>query len=525
MNFTLKKQLTFAFGAMALLALASSLVALQALSQSDQRFKGFVNEHSKLVTTAMAVRSAVNQRAIAARNLVLVSTQADKDHEYEAVLEAHQHVGKSLKELQSLVKVDEHATALDIGYLDDISSVESLYGPVALAIVQLAVDGDRDAAIEMMNNECRPLLARLLGVVAEYVKYSDAEATKAVADVHNTYVMKRNVLLFGCLLTVLSAIMLGTFLIRSLFSALGAEPAVLRDVVSRVAAGDLSTVSGADSAKLGSVLSSLGQMQQQLIGLIGQVHSSADNIASASNRIADDNKNLSSRTAQQAGSLKETATSMTHLGATVKQNANDSLQANELAQGAATVAKKGGEVVGQVVETMGDINDASQKIADIIGVINAISFQTNLLALNAAVEAARAGEQGRGFAVVANEVGALAKRSSDAAKEIQELVAHNVERVKQGSALVDEAGSTITETVESIQQVANIMEEINAASAVQSNGVMGVSDAVNQMDETTQQNASMVEESAAAAESLKDQAQQLVKAVGVFKLTNADPRH
>ncbi|MGB0867225.1 MAG: MCP four helix bundle domain-containing protein, partial [Granulosicoccaceae bacterium] len=344
MALTLKKQLASAFGAMVLLALISLFLSVRALSQSDYRFSSFVNEHSKLVSTAMDVRSAVNERAIAARNLVLVTTQADKDLEYAAVVKAHEHVGASLKELQALVKEDEHATDRDIAYLDGISKVESLYGPVALAIVKLAVDGEREAAVEMMNKECRPLLAQLLGVVADYVEYSDTQAAEAVTEAHSTYVMNRNILLSGGALAALCAIALGILLIRSIFGALGAEPVVLRDVVSRVADGDLSPVTGASQAKQGSVLSSLGQMQTQLIGLIGQVHSSADNIASASNQIADDNKNLSVRTTQQASSLQETATSMSNLGETVKQNASDSQQANELAQGAAVVAQKGGAV-------------------------------------------------------------------------------------------------------------------------------------------------------------------------------------
>jgi len=517
---TLRKQLAFAFGAMVILALISSFLSVQALSQSDRRFKSFINEHSKLVSMAMDIRSAVNERAIAARNLVLVTTPTDKELEFDAVVKAHEHVGASLESLQALVKADEHATDLDYAYLDEIAKVESLYGPVALTIVQLAANAQREAAIEMMNTECRPLLAQLLGVVAEYVEYSDIQSAKAVTDTHSTFVMNRNMLLFGSAMAVLFAITLGILLIRSIFGALGAEPAVLRDVVGRVADGDLSQENTAIQAKQGSVMSSLAQMQKQLISLISQVHNSADNIALASKQFAEDNKDLSGRTTLQACSLKDTATSMSTLGETVKQNASDSRQANQLAQDAALVAQKGGAVVSQVVETMGEINEASQEITDIIEVIDSISFQTNLLALNAAVEAARAGEQGRGFAVVATEVRTLASRSAAAAKEIQELVTHSVERVEKGSALVDEAGITISETVDSIQQLANLMEEINEASSEQSNGVLAVSQTVNQMDQTTQQNASMVKEGTAGAESLKSHAQQLVQAVSAFKLSN-----
>ena len=240
-------------------------------------------------------------------------------------------------------------------------------------------------------------------------------------------------------------------------------------------------------------------------------------MATASAEIAEGNNDLSARTEQQASALEETAASMEQLGATVKQNADSASQANQLAMSASTVAVKGGEVVSQVVQTMKGINDSSRKISDIIQVIDGIAFQTNILALNAAVEAARAGEQGRGFAVVASEVRSLAGRSAEAAKEIKSLINASVERVEQGTTLVDEAGVTMTEVVDSIRRVTDIMGEISSASKEQALGVAQVGEAVTQMDQTTQQNAALVEEMAAAS-SLKSQAQELVATVGAFKL-------
>jgi len=272
-------------------------------------------------------------------------------------------------------------------------------------------------------------------------------------------------------------------------------------------------------------LRALGEMQDALMRVVSTVRQNAESVATASAQIAQGNADLSQRTEEQASTLQQTAASMEELGSTVKLNADNAKQANQLAHGASDIAVKGGEVVSQVVATMAEINSSSKRIADIIGVIDGIAFQTNILALNAAVEAARAGEQGRGFAVVAGEVRNLAQRSAEAAKEIKALITASVERVDQGSALVDRAGTTMTEVVNSIRRVTDIMGEISAASSEQSSGVSQVGDAVVQMDQATQQNAALVEESAAAAESLRSQALQMVQVVAVFRLdAQADAR-
>ncbi|KRA13740.1 methyl-accepting chemotaxis protein [Acidovorax sp. Root568] len=273
--------------------------------------------------------------------------------------------------------------------------------------------------------------------------------------------------------------------------------------------------------EMAQLLRSLDEMQQNLSRIVGHVRSGSENVATASSEIAQGNNDLSARTEQQASALQETAASMEQLNSTVRQNADNARQANQLAQSASTVAVHGGEVVSQVVDTMKGIHDSSSKIADIIGVIDGIAFQTNILALNAAVEAARAGEQGRGFAVVAGEVRSLAGRSADAAKQIKTLINDSVERVAAGTTLVDQAGATMTEVVGSIKRVTDLMGEISAASSEQSQGVAQVGEAVTQMDQVTQQNAALVEEMAAAAASLNNQAQDLVSTVAFFKLSPA----
>jgi methyl-accepting chemotaxis protein len=307
----------------------------------------------------------------------------------------------------------------------------------------------------------------------------------------------------------------GTWLVRGIVRPL--DYAVR--IAQNVAAGDLTQqVQVPSNDETGKLLTALMQMNASLVTIVGEVRSGTDSIATASGQIASGNLDLSSRTEQQASSLEETASSMEELTSTVKHNADNARQANALAQSASNTALKGGKVVSQVIDTMGAINASAKKIADIISVIDGIAFQTNILALNAAVEAARAGEQGRGFAVVASEVRNLAQRSASAAKEITALINDAVSNVATGSALVDQAGNTMTEVVDSVHRVSDMISEITASSHEQSAGIDQINHAIIEMDNVTQQNAALVEQAAAAAGALEEQAGALAQAVSVFKL-------
>jgi methyl-accepting chemotaxis protein len=336
--------------------------------------------------------------------------------------------------------------------------------------------------------------------------YQEAEAR---------YIAIRNIAIAAIVVGVVFAVLFGFALMRSITRPLQQAS----QVANAVANGDLSLqidTSGRD--EVSSVMLALSSMQVSLSQVVATVRRGSESVANASAEIAEGNHDLSARTEHQASALEETAASMEELGSTVRQNADSASQANQLALQASKVAVQGGEVVAEVVTTMQGINESSRKISDIISVIDGIAFQTNILALNAAVEAARAGEQGRGFAVVASEVRNLAGRSADAAKEIKQLISTSVQRVEQGSALVDKAGATMTEVVDAIRRATSIMGEISSASQEQSLGVSQIGEAVTQMDQTTQQNAALVEQMAAAASSMRTQAQDLVDAVAVFRL-------
>ena len=330
-----------------------------------------------------------------------------------------------------------------------------------------------------------------------------------------TYSTARMLVIVSIVLAVVIAVAMSWFISHAISIPIGTAVTSAR----QIAAGDMTVpihVEGTDETA--QLLQALNAMRQGLATVVGTVRKGSESVASASAEIAQGNQDLSARTESQASALEETAASMEELSAQVKQNADNARQANQLAASASSVAERGGDVVGRVVQTMKEINDSSRKIADIISVIDGIAFQTNILALNAAVEAARAGEQGRGFAVVASEVRSLAGRSADAAKEIKTLINASVERVEQGTVLVDEAGTTMTEVVDSIRRVNDLVGEISAASNEQSAGVAQVGEAVTQMDQATQQNAALVEQMAAAASSLKSQSNELVQTVAVFKI-------
>ena len=375
--------------------------------------------------------------------------------------------------------------------------------------------GDKDKAKELLGAESLKLYNTSSATLQKLIKYTSDAAKAETQAAAAAYKRAITLLVTGAVIAVLIALMAGLWLVRSIRAPL--QQAV--QAADRVANGDLSGVIHVERQdETGQLLNALERMQGSLVQTVRTVRQNAEGVASASSQIASGNADLSSRTEEQASALEETAASMEQLGSTVRQNADNARAANQMAVNASQVAAQGGAVVAEVVETMKGINNSSHQIADIISVIDSIAFQTNILALNAAVEAARAGEQGRGFAVVAGEVRTLAQRSAEAAKEIKALITTSVERVEQGTQLVDKAGATMTDIVSAIRRVTDLMAEISAASQEQSQGVAQVGEAVTQMDQTTQQNAALVEESAAAAGALRKQAQDLVQAVAVFQL-------
>ncbi|BDR08378.1 MCP four helix bundle domain-containing protein [Comamonas thiooxydans] len=382
-------------------------------------------------------------------------------------------------------------------------------------LFEISRRGDKEQAKQLLGGESLKLYDLSSATLQKLIKFNSDVARGETLASEGVYDRAVSMLALAAVIAVLVAAGAGIWLVRSIRTPL--EQAV--QAADRVANGDLSGVIRVERQdETGRLLSALERMQSSLVQTVRSVRQNAEGVASASSQIASGNADLSGRTEEQASALEETAASMEQLGSTVRQNADNARAANQMAVNASQVAAQGGAVVAEVVETMKGINNSSQQIADIITVIDSIAFQTNILALNAAVEAARAGEQGRGFAVVAGEVRTLAQRSAEAAKEIKALISTSVQRVEQGTQLVDKAGATMADIVSAISRVTDLMAEISAASQEQSQGVAQVGEAVTQMDQTTQQNAALVEESAAAAGALRKQAQDLVQAVAVFQL-------
>ena len=395
------------------------------------------------------------------------------------------------------------------------------YQPIFLKTVQMSQSEEpeaRRAAVEYGLGSFAEKGNQLHDALMELAHQKEKAAAAAAAMAGDIYTDARALLIALVLGSLAAGISLGLWITHSLMRQLGGEPAYAADVVASIAAGDLSRAVTTAPADKSSLLFAMEMMRTSLTGIVSQVREGTDTIATASSQIAAGNLDLSSRTEEQASSLEETASSMEELTSTVKQNADNARQANTLAVSASAVAVRGGDVVSKVVDTMASINASSKKIVDIISVIDSIAFQTNILALNAAVEAARAGEQGRGFAVVATEVRNLAQRSAAAAKEIKTLINDSVDKVDAGGKLVNQAGVTMAEIVDSITRVTDIMAEIASASIEQTMGIEQVNSAISQMDEVTQQNAALVEEAAAAAGAMQEQATALAEVVSIFKL-------
>jgi methyl-accepting chemotaxis protein len=507
------RQLFVAFTAMLVLTAVLGATALVGLRSVDGEAVLLSSKWLKGVGNLSDARTQVLEaRAFEVKHSRTDDTSYHAEYE-DKMAESAKLIGTALDTYKS--RVDSPQETELVGVLD---KAWGEYRKNQARVIKLGRDKQQQDAADIADGASSMAFDEAVGALNKLIEFNYQGGDAAAAHVNLVYNQARwaVVALLGLALVV--GIGLGTLITRHLLRQLGGEPRVAVAVARAVAQGDLSTPITLQRGDTDSLLAWLGNMQQGLARAVTDVRRGSDYVSHASSEIASGNQDLSSRTEQQASELQQTAATMEQLGTTVRHNADNARQASQLAHSASTVAVQGGDVVGRVVETMKGINESSRKISDIIGVIDAIAFQTNILALNAAVEAARAGEQGRGFAVVAAEVRNLAQRSAEAAKEIKALIGASVDRVEQGSTLVDQAGVTMQEVVTSIRRVSDIVSEISAASSQQSAGVAQVGQAITRMDQGTQQNAALVEQSAAAADSLKQQAEQLVAAVAVFKI-------
>lgn len=518
-NMKVGTRLGSGFAIILALLIAVTLLGVTRMAQIQNRLEHIVNVNNVESKFVVAMRATVNDRMIALRNIVLIAEAEKMQPEVERVKEDARKYASAEDGLNKMFEKDPATTNEEKALLKSTNEIAIAIAPLIEHAIQLGLNNKNTEATDVLLKEIRPLqnewTRSLIALNDLEEKISEAVSSEA----KTAYSIASNLmyLLAG------SAILLGTLIAWFATHSITGPLNRAVEVARTVAAGDLtSDIQVTSTDETGQLLLALKEMNGNLQKIVGQVRSGTDTIDTASREIASGNLDLSSRTEEQASSLEETASSMEEITSTVKQNTENALQANVLAQTASDFAVQGGEVVARVVSTMGSINESAKKIVDIIGVIDGIAFQTNILALNAAVEAARAGEQGRGFAVVATEVRSLAQRSANAAKEIKLLIGDSVEKVDAGSKLVNQAGETMDEIVSSVKRVTDIMSEITSASREQEAGIQQINQAINEMDTVTQQNAALVEEAAAAAESLQEQASNLAQVVGVFKLTGSD---
>ena len=509
-NLKIGTKLSLGFGA--LLALMTVLVAVSLTSMSSvsgaMQFSNTLQ--TEKLTPLYEAREALAQTGLAARNAFIFKDEKDAQKELAIVDEQTAIYLVALKKLQPVFVGNKDFEKVSSGLL---KMAEELKRPRLYR-----ESGKMQEFSDFLVDECSPLRRQIvtdIDVVLLAVKSENERAMQAAEEASS---QSTNLIVVFAAIALLLCIGVAIVITRGLLKQLGGEPRYATEISDKIAHGDLSVDVQIKSGDQSSLLFGIKTMRDSLAGIVSQVRVGTNSIEMASTEISSGNLDLSSRTEQQASALEETATAMEELTATVKQNADSARQANQLAVSASDVATQGGDVVSQVIDTMGAINESSKKIVEIISVIDSIAFQTNILALNAAVEAARAGEQGRGFAVVASEVRSLAQRSASAAKEIKTLIDDSVGKVTSGSQLVEQAGATMNDIVASIKRVTDVVAEISAASQEQSDGIAQVNVAINQMEESTQRNAALVEQSTVAAQSLLSESLTLSTIVATFKL-------
>lgn len=510
-NMKIWARLALGFGIVALLIVIKSSVALWETSNLQKDFRSVAYDQYPKISELHTIKDLLSRNEIALNSML--HHQDDSTgiaKETATVQQTRQQISGLLKQLEAQVTTDGGKAALEA-----FKDPRNKYIAAQDRYMDAVKVGRTQDARSLMLQDIPPVRASYHQALDNVIAYQNQLMDASIGRAADAARIIQVAILTGTSIALVIAVLMALWIIRSITRPI--TQAV--QVANAVAAGKLNNtihVNGSDETA--QLLQSLQSMQQGLAQVVSKVREGSESVATASEQIAHGNQDLSSRTESQASALQQTAASMEELNSTVRQNSDSAQQANEFAQNASAVAAQGGEVVADVVRIMKEINDSSTQIANIVGVIDSIAFQTNILALNAAVEAARAGEQGRGFAVVATEVRSLAGRAAQAAREIKDLIGVSVDRVESGAALADRAGKTMTEVVNAIQRVTDIMGEISAASSEQSMGVAQVGEAVTQMDHVTQQNAALVEEMAAAASSLSAQAQELVDTVEVFQL-------